>query len=418
MMREENNFYEAKCGWKNILKDKELDDYFKAQYGWLDNLTDEELDDYYEAQYGWLDNLTNEELDDYYNQEEEERDVLLKGSSVKQKVVHIDAKSPLHPDNPYYQKLVVKWDWIGIIGFLPSSSYLQLTNYLDGFSDLKYSGSSLNRTYNIAANHNRGAKYSNFRVKINRNNITGDYYINLHFSSKEINDNKYRDRFKYIRSLLIPDSIKIKRLDLSFITLLDLSNVYIHLSHAKTRSVIKSNKKESEKTTLIESIDSTETIALNVYKSKTRVNLYNKKVQLSEKKKIDIDIEYLYNLEFTFNQSSDHGWEITYWRDILDRFTLNKDILAYYEPKEKKSTKLSPKDFYYALLYLYVNDKPLFKQKYPDKMHTMKRQYDNTVKELTDAGIEVNLVPKLKEALKNSEARLVEQVYELTGCKI
>lgn len=75
-----------------------------------------------------------------------------------------------------------------------------------------------------------------------------------------------------------------------------------------------------------------DTITLGTYKSDIRANLYNKKLQIEQKKRKTIDaIEYLYNFELTFHGNKSNKWDVTKWRTILkERVSFSKDILNYY----------------------------------------------------------------------------------------
>lgn len=362
----------------------------------------------------WIDYLTEEERQDYYNWkyetieefEKEKNNIFFKSFEDGQKLVHIPETSPLHPDNPYYQKFIPHWDWIEIHGELNEDKYDLVINELDGVKSLRSYASCYSKVYNIPDKYGYLPKYSNLRVKIEKRNNNQNYLITLSIASKERNKKLYKDLFIYVRSQLIKNTIKIKRLDLSFLTLLDLSDINIKYKYYKTQKITKSSKNE------------TETVSLNEYNSATRINLYNKKIQLKQKKDndIDIDIDYLYNLEFTIKEK-DHK-SILRWRHILDDLTLNKNILNYYQPKQYKQTKTSKNEYYYALMYLYINDRALFKQKYPKKMKPMEREYKRTQKELEEKKIDFDYVPKLKEVLKDYESLLSQQIEDLTGCKI
>lgn len=365
---------------------------------WKASLTDDELAEINEHNYAWLDYLSDEELNEYNNSSEATDDTYIKSSEDDQEWIKITDKSILHPDNPHYQKIHPRWDWVEIKAVIGQMYYKELLDYLDKCADLElHSNYSSYWEYNLHSKSNRSYynKHSNFRVLIRKDD--NEYKITMNISSILLNQPTYTDRFKHIRLLLNQQTIRIQRLDLSFLLLLDATNLNMSMKYAKKREMFMS-----------EDID-TETITLGSRKSPVRVILYNKKVQLEEKKKKDLDnIEHLYNLEFTFKGKALKKWDSI----IQERLILEKNIISYYKPKKNKET-----DF--ALMYLFLNNRPLFKQRFLSKdERRMKRHLDKLKEDLEKRKIDFDLVPLILEAFDYSKNRLVKELHDLTGVEI
>lgn len=365
---------------------------------WRANLTDKELAEINEHNYAWLDYLSDEELNEYNNSSEAEDDIYIKSSEDDQEWIRITDKSILHPDNPHYQKINPRWDWVEIKAVIKQMYYKELMDYLDKCADLELHSNYITYwEYNLRneSHHSYYNKRSNFRVLIQK--YDNEYKITMNISSILLNQPTYTDRFKHIRLLLNQQTIRIQRLDLSFLLLLDATNLNMSMKYAKKREMFMS-----------EDMD-TETITLGSRKSPVRAILYNKKVQLVEKKKRDLDnIEHLYNLEFTFTGEALKKWDSI----IQERLILEKNIISYYEPKKNKKT-----DF--ALMYLFLNNRPLFKQRFLSKdERKMKRHLDELKEELKKRKIDFDLVPLILEAFGHSKNHLVKKIYDLTGIEI
>ena len=363
------------------------EDYTREE--WRDNLTPEELLELDKMKYTMLDGIDEEGSADYYDPHEPNEKYYVKSSEDEQKWIEIDEKSLLHPDNPYHQKIIPRWDWIEIEGSIIKDKYNDLICYLKTFNNLVVQDPSEYNTY-IKPYKEHNNKYSSFRVKINKKNK-----VTLNIASSYLRNEDYIKLFKKIRSYLQPNDILIKRLDLSFLLLLDVSNVHIKMKWAKKKQIFMSDNLE------------TETIILGSYKSPVRTNLYNKKVQLEEKKKrYSPNIDYLYNLEVTLKNQALKEWDSI----IKNRLTIEKNILSFYNPTQ-------PNDF--ALMYLYLNEPALFKSKYEAKdKERMERHLRETRKKIKSDQIEFNLKPFIVEAFNYSKNGLAERVYDLTGVRI
>lgn len=361
---------------------------------WRSGLSAEEIKEIYEHENEWINHLSDEEINEYYNQlEYEDSSLYIKRSEDDDNWIRIDDKSILHPDNPYYQKIIPRWDWIEITGEINESDLLILHNNLISFKELESYSNNNYHVYNVQSKGWKYNSYSNFRVLIQI--LPDKIMITMSIASTLLNQENYTENWIKNRLLLKQDTIRIKRLDLSFLILLDVSNVNVKLKYAKRKQVIMSDNME------------TETITLGSRKSDLRVNLYNKKIQLDEKRKTNIEgIKNLYNLEFTLK-----GEALKKWRSIIhERLTFHKDILSHYKPTQKS-------DFPY--MYLYLNDPKLFKAKLSKKD---KRRMDDHLrklrKQLTQEKIDFDLEPLISEQLYFNHDMLTKKVKKLTGIDI
>lgn len=374
---------------------------------WREGLSADELNELYDHEYGWLEELSQDELEEYYKPRgNKDESYYIKSSEDDDNYIEIDDKSILHPDNPYHQKIIVRWDWVEIEGIISAENYKKINNELIG-SELTYHKYNYTETYNFKEDYNRFKPnlYSRFRFKIvsYKDTETGELKrkVTLSIASNLLNDEGFKGKFKTIRSLLDKNTIKIRRVDLSFLILMDLSNINLGLLYSKTKTTIRNTDNNR--------ID---TITLGTYKSDIRANLYNKKLQIEQKKRKTIDaIEYLYNFELTFHGNKSNKWDVTKWRTILkERVSFSKDILNYYTPKRSSD---------FALMYLFLNDKALFKRKYSESdFRRMNRHSKKLEQHVKDKGLSVNLVPLLEEVLSVNKESLSNVIYDLTTIKI
>lgn len=372
----------------------------------LKNYPEDVLEEYYEQKYAWMDEMDSSELDEYLSPKTDDEFVYLKRSEDGHKYDEISKESPLHPENPYYQKIVVRWDWVEIEGNINADNYKLINKELNR-NDFICNCWHATETYNLKEDYNfhNPNSYSRFRVKIiSKKDIeTGETNrkLTLAIASNLINDEYFKEKYKTIRSLLNKNTIKIRRVDLSFLILMDLSNINLGLLYSKTKTTIRNTDNNR--------ID---TITLGTYKSDIRANLYNKKLQIEQKKRKTIDaIEYLYNFELTFHGNKSNKWDVTKWRTILkERVSFSKDILNYYTPKRSSD---------FALMYLFLNDKALFKRKYSESdFRRMNRHSKKLEQHVKDKGLSVNLVPLLEEVLSVNKESLSNVIYDLTTIKI
>lgn len=371
---------------------------------WREGLSADELNELYDHEYGWLEELSQDELEEYYKPRgNKDESYYIKRSEDDDNYIEIDDKSILHPDNPYHQKIIVRWDWVEIEGIISAENYKKINNELIG-SELTYHKYNYTETYNFKEDYNRFKPnlYSRFRFKMVSYKDTETeelkQKVTLSIASNLLNDDGFKGKFKAIRSLIDKNTIKIRRLDLSFLMLTDLTNINLDLKYSKTKTTVRNND-----------TDRVDTITLGTYKSNVRVNLYNKKLQLEQKKKKKIDIiPYLYNFEITLKGSNQNNWDVSKWRTVLnERVSLTKDIISHYNPTQKSD---------FSMMYLYLNDKALFKDKYTSAdARRMSDHYKNLKQEMSKKDLNMNLVPLLEEVLNFNIERLSKEIYELTS---
>lgn len=366
----------------------------------LSNFSDEELRLYYDSKYGWLNELNADELDEYFNPPTNEEEGYIKSSGDGQKYDDISKQSPYHPENPYYQKIFVRWDWIEIEGIISDDNYETISSLLLS-KDLEKYSNQYTDIYNIVENgyYHYANHYSNFRVKISKN--TDEIKVTISIASNILRDVEYKAMFKKVRTLMEQDTIKIRRIDLAFLMLMDMPDIYMGLKYSRTQSIVRNTD-----------INRVDTVTFGTYKSNIRANLYNKKIQLEEKRKITIDaIDSLYHFELTIHGNKQNNWDVSAWREVLkERVTLSKNIINYYNPKQEKD---------FAYMYLFLNDKVLFKSKYNQSdVRRMQRHFKELQAKVKDEKLGLDLVPILDEILDVNKKRLADEMLELTGLSI
>lgn len=330
--------------------------------------------------------------------EDRERDVYyIKTSQNNEKYIIESEESALHPKNAYYQKIFCKWDWIEIEGNIQDRMLDKLLYILESQDKLELTHETdYKKIFNLKSKGYNSNKYSNFRIAINENALKKTVKISL--ASSELNKKENKELFKDMQNCLIPSSVKLKRLDLSFLILADLHDVNFGFKYSKTKTTIKNTN--SDKTEI-------ETIALGSYRSKVRAILYNKKNQLLEKKNKDISVKNLYNLEITLKDE-----KINSWRNILEeRLIFETNILDYVNYKKG--------DKNFAMLYLYLNDKPLFKKYFEfNDARRMDYKIKKARKKMQENNVDDNFKKYILEIFDFSKDRLTDEILELTNIRI
>lgn len=303
-----------------------------------------------------------------------------------EKHIKNDLKSPKLSRKIIDEKMIFKWDLIELKGSINDSILNDLINLLDADSTLiSYKGATT-ITYKKGKDVNFSTDFrarATFEVYIYLNSMTCKILI----SGVSMTTGHYKDLFIKIRNQFI-DS-KISKVDLCCIILDDLTNSYINYKYAKKRTTIRNTD-----------LNRIETQTIGSREASVRVNLYNKQQQLKDKKHKHFDFD-IYSLEFNLNNDSIHNW-----RNVLDRLTLQKDILSNYNHETIEN---------YAMMHLYIEDKATFKSL--TDINTMRRM-EYKFKQLKEESTETDLVPRLKKRLKESDSTLTVNLETWTGQRI
>ena len=303
-----------------------------------------------------------------------------------EKHINNDLKSPKISKKIIDEKIIFKWDLIELKGSINDSILNDLINLLDADSTLASYKGATTITYKKGKDVNFSTDFrarATFEVYIYLNSMTCKILI----SGVSMRKGHYKNLFIKIRNQFI--NTKISKADLCCIIIDDLTNVYINYNHAKKRTTIRNTD-----------LNRIETQTIGSRESSVRVNLYNKTQQLKDKKHKHLDFD-VYSLEFNLNKNFIHKW-----RNVLDRLTLQKDILSNYNHKTIED---------YAMMRLYIEDKATFKSL--ADTNTMRRmQY--RFKKLKKESTETDLVPRLKKRLKESDSTLTVNLETWTGQRI
>jgi len=196
-------------------------------------------------------------------------------------------------------------------------------------------------------------KRSEIRVEFNPNELTED---EIGFVEYVFLDNMRNKDFS--------------RIDLAFDLPLDLNEYYVMSDKALKKTIFYGRD------------DKPETKYFGVRDSERYIRIYNKKLQLSEVKKQEIDAEHLWRIEFELKRSMTNKWDKCF------------DDLHILQPQLSKVKDFEEK----AKIYYLVNEQSAWSELH----RNTKYKYRKKIKEISD----VNISDILKEVLNDHHEQL------------
>ncbi|HCV7170068.1 hypothetical protein [Staphylococcus sp. HMSC056G08] len=261
------------------------------------------------------------------------------------------------------EKISVVFDRITVVGYLIEGRERQLKNYVERDPRINLRDTGFDKFKAHALDNKVYVEYDRRLAKqLNRSEIR-----------VEFNPSKLSDEEKDFIQFVFLDNMRGKefsRIDLAFDLPINLADFYIM------------SDKSLKKTIFYGRNDKPETKYFGVRDSERYIRIYNKKLQLSEVDKKEIEDEYLWRIEFELKRSMTQKWDKCF------------DDLQIIKPKWKTVENQQKR----AMVYMLLNEL----DEWSNLQRRTKYRYKKLLNEISDEDIS----DVLRETLNNNHEKL------------
>ena len=261
------------------------------------------------------------------------------------------------------KKIAVGFDRITVVGYLIESREKQLKKHVERDPRINLRDTGFDKFKAHALDNKVYVEYDRRLAKqLNRSEIR-----------VEFNPSKLSDEEKEFVQFVFLNNMRGKefsRIDLAFDLPIDLNDWYIM------------SDKSLKKTIFYGRNDKPETKYFGVRDSERYIRIYNKKLQLNEVDKKEIEDEHLWRIEFELKRSMTSKWDKCF--DDLHILQPNLSLINNFEEKAK--------------LYYLINEQSAWSEIHRNS----KYKYRKKIKEISD----INFSDVLRETLTNNHEKL------------